>query len=380
MSDLSTTLVGMDAGQLHAVIAAVPEPVVALDRELRVVALNPPARALEPTSRPGGPFPMALRLPALAAAIERAMARHGAEQVEFSEGDRIERWYRAHVMPVACSGSGADIELFLLTLHDLTPLRRVEEVRADFVANASHELRTPLAALSGFIDTLMGPARDDASAREEFLAIMQAQARRMARLIDDLLSLSRIELSEHIEPDATAELQPLLHHVVDAMQTLARERGVEMRVSAPRKALVVPGDRDELMRLFENLIENALKYAASGKRVDVGVQQTCSAETDKPEIEVSVRDYGPGIAPEHLGRLTERFYRVDVGLSRSEGGTGLGLALVKHLVNRHRGRLSIESTPGEGSTFTVHLPLAAAPRRSLSAPPRPQPARRRAGR
>jgi two-component system, OmpR family, phosphate regulon sensor histidine kinase PhoR len=210
---------------------------------------------------------MALRLPALAAAIERAMARHGAEQVEFSEGERIERWYRAHVMPVVCGRGGADIELFLLTLHDLTPLRRVEEVRADFVANASHELRTPLAALSGFIDTLMGPARDDPTAREEFLAIMQAQARRMARLIDDLLSLSRIELSEHIEPDATAELQPLLHHVVDAMQTLARERSVELRVSAPRKALVVPGDRDELVRLFENLIENALKYAASGKRV-----------------------------------------------------------------------------------------------------------------
>jgi two-component system phosphate regulon sensor histidine kinase PhoR len=380
MSDLADTLVAMDAGQLHAVIAALPEPVVALDRRLRIVALNPPARALEPASRPGAPFPMALRLPALAGAIERAMARHGSEQVEFSEGERIERWYRAHVMPVACGRGGRDIELFLLTLHDLTPLRRVEEVRADFVANASHELRTPLAALSGFIDTLMGPARDDATAREEFLVIMQAQARRMARLIDDLLSLSRIELSEHIEPDATAELQPLLHHVVDAMQTLARERSVELRVSAPRKALVVPGDRDELVRLFENLIENALKYAASGKRVDVGVQQTCSPGTDKPEIEVSVRDYGPGIAPEHLGRLTERFYRVDVGLSRSEGGTGLGLALVKHIVNRHRGRLTIESTPGEGSTFTVHLPLAAAPRRSLRAPPPPQRARRRAGR
>jgi two-component system phosphate regulon sensor histidine kinase PhoR len=273
-------------------------------------------------------------------------------------------------MPVASAGHqrelGRPAELFLLTLHDLTPLRRVEEVRADFVANASHELRTPLAALSGFIDTLMGPARNDATAREEFLLIMQAQARRMARLIDDLLSLSRIELSEHIEPDATAELQPLLRHVVDAMQTLARERDVEMRVTAPRKPLVVPGDRDELVRLFENLIENALKYAATGKRVDIGVEQ---AEPNgiKPEIAVTVRDYGPGIAPEHLGRLTERFYRVDVGLSRSEGGTGLGLALVKHIVNRHRGRLTIESTLGSGSIFTVHLPLARLSRRG---PPR----------
>jgi two-component system phosphate regulon sensor histidine kinase PhoR len=358
MPELAATLVRLDATVLQAVIGAVPEPVVALDRSARVVALNPPARALAPSLRLGEQFPMALRVPNLAAAIEAATARRRPEQVEFSEGERIERWYRAHVMPVACGSGGPDIELFLLTLHDLTPLRRVEEVRADFVANASHELRTPLAALSGFIDTLMGPARDDAAAREQFLIIMQAQARRMARLIDDLLSLSRIELSEHIEPDATAELQPLLRHVVDAMQTLARERGVEMRVTAPRKALVVPGDRDELVRLFENLIENALKYAAAGKRVEIKAEQASTNDGDRPDIRVSVRDFGPGIAPEHIGRLTERFYRVDVGLSRSEGGTGLGLALVKHIVNRHRGRLTIESTLGAGSTFTIHLPLA----------------------
>jgi len=374
MADLAEASARLHAGQLDAVIGAVPEPVVALNRNLEVVALNPPARALAPGLRLGEQFPMALRIPALAAGISRAMARPGAQQVEFSEGDRIERWYRAHVMPVACGGR--PVELFLLTLHDLTPLRRVEEVRADFVANASHELRTPLAALSGFIDTLMGPARDDATAREQFLVIMQAQARRMARLIDDLLSLSRIELSEHIEPDASAELQPLLRHVVDAMQTLARERDVEMCVSAPRKALVVPGDRDELVRLFENLIENALKYAAAGKRVDIGVEQAGQSDKGKPEIAVTVRDYGPGIAPEHLGRLTERFYRVDVGLSRSEGGTGLGLALVKHIVNRHRGRLTIESVLGAGSIFTVHLPLAKASRRGASEPHPPPPVRR----
>ncbi len=367
MSELAEAPVRQNQCLLDAVLGALPEPVAALDRNQQVVALNAPAFALAPALRPGEPFPMALRIPALADAINRAMARHGAQQVEFSDGDRIERWYRAHVMPVA-SANGRPAELFLLTLHDLTPLRRVEEVRADFVANASHELRTPLAALSGFIDTLMGPARDDAKAREEFLFIMQSQARRMARLIDDLLSLSRIELSEHIEPDATAELQPLLRHVVDAMQTLARERDVEMRVTAPRKPLVVPGDRDELVRLFENLIENALKYAATGKRVDIGVEQADQPENgSKPEIAVTVRDYGPGIAPEHLGRLTERFYRVDVGVSRSEGGTGLGLALVKHIVNRHRGRLTIESTLGSGSVFTVHLPLAKLSRRN---PPR----------
>jgi two-component system phosphate regulon sensor histidine kinase PhoR len=245
----------------------------------------------------------------------------------------------------------------LMTFHDLTPLRRVEEMRADFVANASHELRTPLAALSGFIETLQGSARDDAKARARFLAIMQDQARRMARLIDDLLSLSRIELNAHRRPDTPVDLVPIIRQVADGLETLAHDRGVVIDVEAAN-ALTVPGDRDELVRLFENLIENALKYGAPGKRVDIKLSESVSAE-GAPEARVGVRDYGPGIAPEHLPRLTERFYRVDVRESRAQGGTGLGLALVKHILNRHRGRLSIESVPGAGATFTVYLPTVA---------------------
>ena len=244
-----------------------------------------------------------------------------------------------------------------MTFHDLTPLRRVEEMRADFVANASHELRTPLAALSGFIETLQGSARDDAKARERFLAIMQEQARRMARLIDDLLSLSRIELNAHRRPDKPVDLVPIVRQVVDGLQTLARDRGVTVNVETAA-ALTVLGDRDELVRVFENLVENALKYGAAGKRVDITLALATGAEGE-PEAQVSVRDYGPGIAPEHLPRLTERFYRVDVRESRAQGGTGLGLALVKHILNRHRGRLTIESTPGAGASFIVHLPTAA---------------------
>jgi two-component system phosphate regulon sensor histidine kinase PhoR len=241
-----------------------------------------------------------------------------------------------------------------MTFHDLTPLRRVEEMRADFVANASHELRTPLAALSGFIETLQGSAREDTSARERFLAIMQEQARRMARLIDDLLSLSRIELNAHRRPDTPVDLVPIVRQVVDGLETLARARGVVVHIEAA-PALIVPGDRDELVRVFENLVENALKYGAVGKRVDISVMPAVSPEGE-PEARVGVRDYGPGIAPEHLPRLTERFYRVDVTESRAQGGTGLGLALVKHILNRHRGRLSIESTAGAGATFAVNLP------------------------
>jgi two-component system phosphate regulon sensor histidine kinase PhoR len=231
-------------------------------------------------------------------------------------------------------------------------------MRADFVANASHELRTPLAALSGFIETLQGSARDDGKARERFLVIMQEQARRMARLIDDLLSLSRIELNAHRRPDTSVDLAPIIRQVMDGLQTLARDRGVTVQIGGAA-ALAVLGDRDELVRVFENLVENALKYGAAGKRVDISLTEGKSPEGE-PEALVGVRDYGPGIAPEHLPRLTERFYRVDVTESRAQGGTGLGLALVKHILNRHRGRLLIESVAGAGAMFTVHLPMAGA--------------------
>jgi two-component system phosphate regulon sensor histidine kinase PhoR len=233
-------------------------------------------------------------------------------------------------------------------------------MRADFVANASHELRTPLAALSGFIDTLRGSARDDPAARERFLPIMQAQADRMARLIDDLLSLSRIELNAHLRPDKQVDVGAIVRQVADSLQTLARDRQVEVKTIGTPAALLVPGDRDELIRVFENLVENALKYAASGKRVDIALSVGEGPDGNR-EARIAVRDRGPGIAPEHLPRLTERFYRVDVSESRAQGGTGLGLALVKHILNRHGGRLTIDSTLGQGATFTVHLPMAAIP-------------------
>ena len=339
---------------LEAVVAGLPDPVIALDRNGRVLALNERARALAPALRMGEPVSLALRMPELIEAVARAYARSEEQRVEYSERVPIDRWFETIVMPVKRESGVSKPDLVLMTFHDLTPLRRVEEMRADFVANASHELRTPLAALSGFIETLQGSARDDPKARERFLAIMQEQARRMARLIDDLLSLSRIELNAHRRPDTMVDLVPIVRQVVDGLQTLARDRGVAVNVEAA-DALTVPGDRDELVRICENLIENALKYGASGKRVDITVTRGASPEGE-PEALIKVRDYGPGIAPEHLPRLTERFYRVDVTESRAQGGTGLGLALVKHILNRHRGRLAIESSPGAGATFIVHLP------------------------
>jgi two-component system phosphate regulon sensor histidine kinase PhoR len=342
---------------LETVLAGLPQPVIALDVQGDVLAANAPARAVAPALRRGEPVSLALRVPEVLEAIRRAIASDVPQRVEFIERVPIERWYEAIVVPVALRGAALQTpaRLVLVTLDDLTPLRRMEEMRADFVANASHELRTPLAALSGFIETLQGQARDDPTARAKFLTIMQAQATRMARLIDDLLSLSRIELNAHLRPNTRVDLRNIVRQVVDGLQTLARDREVDIGVTASADQVEVQGDRDELLRVFENLIENALKYAASGKRVEISL----SADSVRNEARVAVRDFGPGIAPEHLPRLTERFYRVDVADSRAQGGTGLGLALVKHILNRHGGRLTIESVAGQGATFTAVLPLAA---------------------
>jgi two-component system phosphate regulon sensor histidine kinase PhoR len=349
---------GIGSPWIELLIGKLPDPIIVLDRAGRVVAFNAQASAMAPALSRGGAVSLALRVPEIVDAIRRAEAGAGAQRIEFSERVPVDRWLAAHIAPLELAdASGGMRHLLLMTFHDLTPLRRVEEMRADFVANASHELRTPLASLSGFIDTLQGPARDDPQARERFLAIMKAQAHRMARLIDDLLSLSRVELNAHVRPETPVELAAIVRQVVDALQMLARERGVAITLAVSAEPLLVPGDRDELTRVLENLVENALKYGASGKRVDVAVEDARTADGGGEAI-VRVRDYGPGIAAEHLPRLTERFYRIDVGQSRAEGGTGLGLSLVKHVLNRHRGRLGIESRLGEGATFTVRLPLA----------------------
>lgn len=351
------TLADPQAALIDQLIGGLPAAAIVLDREGRVIAFNEPAVAIAPALRRGEPALIALRMPDLVDAVRRATRRHEPQRVEFFERVPLDRWFEAFVTPVRLSaGVNGVVDILLMTFNDLSPLRRVEEMRADFIANASHELRTPLAALLGFIETLQGPAKDDSAARAKFLAIMQGQATRMARLIDDLLSLSRIELNAHLQPNTPIDLAPIVRQVVDGLQTLARDRGVEIKVSVPDETMTVLGDRDELIRALENLVENALKYGAGGKRVDLSVTRT-PMRAGSSEARVAVRDYGPGISPEHLPRLTERFYRVDVADSRAQGGTGLGLALVKHVLNRHGGRLTIDSTLGAGATFTMHLPL-----------------------
>jgi len=363
---VAVTAAGREAAALHpqgpvieALVDGLHVAAIVLDRDGRVIAFNGQAGSIAPAMNRGEPALISLRMPELVDAIRRAGKRREPQRVEFFERVPTDRWFEAFVTPVKLPGADRSADIVLLTFNDLTPLRRVEEMRADFIANASHELRTPLAALLGFIETLQGPARNDTVAREKFLGIMQQQATRMARLIDDLLSLSRIELNAHLQPNTPVELAPIVRQVVDGLMTLARDRGVDIKVSAPQEVLVALGERDELIRALENLVENALKYGAAGKRVDITLARG-QTRAGTPEARITVRDFGPGIAPEHLPRLTERFYRVDVSDSRAQGGTGLGLALVKHVLNRHAGRLSIESTLGAGAAFTMHLPLSSA--------------------
>lgn len=345
---------------IETIIAGLPDPVIVLERDGLVLASNSPARAIAANLMRGAPLSFALRAPEVLDAVRHAARSAEARRVEFFQRVPSDRWFEAYAVPVVLPESIAGRrDLIIVTLHDLTPLRRVEEMRVDFVANASHELRTPLASLSGFIDTLQGRARDDPQARERFLAIMKEQANRMARLIDDLLSLSRIELKAHVQPGQHVDIAAIVRQVVDGLQTLAGDRKVDIAVNLPSTPQIVRGDHDELVRVFENLVENALKYGASGGRVDIAVTRD-AGEGHGGETVATIRDYGPGIAPEHLPRLTERFYRVDVADSRAQGGTGLGLALVKHILHRHRGRLLIASERGKGATFTVRLPSIAA--------------------
>lgn len=346
---------------IDAVIAGLPDPVIVLGHDGVVHAFNTRAVDLAPALLRGQLLSFALRNPSVLEALRQAKDSRTPLRVEFFERVPADRWSEAVITPTEVKTGGRSRRLLVIVFHDMTSLRQIEEMRADFVANASHELRTPLASLSGFIDTLLGSARADPEARERFLGIMKDQADRMARVIDDLLSLSRIELKAHVYPENTVDLASILRQVVDALHVLAQDRGVTIELAALPAAVTVLGDRDELIRVFENLIENALKYGASGKRVEIKLSREAAGDGEEAAL-AAVRDYGPGIAPEHLPRLTERFYRVDVAESRAHGGTGLGLALVKHILQRHRGRLLIESSPGKGATFTVRLPLVTAAR------------------
>ncbi len=364
------------------ILDALPDPVILIATDRQVTRANHAARLLFGDRIAQRDLAATVRNPSVLEAVDSVLGGGGSRLVEFSSPVPVERVYEARIKPfVRPGGVGPDESAdesavrALLTLHDISAVKRSEQMRADFVANASHELRTPLSTLLGFIETLRGPARDDAEARDKFLSIMQDQAVRMSRLIADLLSLSRIELDENIPPTGTVDMVQNVRRSMAALELRATDRMIRLRVEAPDAVPPVLGDDDQLAQVLQNLVSNALTYSREHTDVIVRVTLADAAPvggaisplggrlaprgTSSGEmVAVSVTDRGDGIARTHLPRLTERFYRVDPARSRAAGGTGLGLAIVKHIVNRHRGRLTIESELGRGSVFTVYLPVA----------------------
>jgi len=335
---------------------ALTDPCIVLDRRAAVVHANVAARRQFPALGTGNPLTFSMRNPELVQAIEIANRTGVSRSIELHETIPSETWEKVVVAPLLRPGLDwfdDEERQLIVTFQSLTELKRVEALRSDFIANASHELRTPLASLLGFIDTLLGPAAKDAVAREKFLGIMRGQAERMSKLIDDMLSLSRIEMHQHVRPSGTIELAGLLREVREGLMMQARAANVEIRLTLFEGASTATGDRGQLYEVFENLLENAVKYGADGKFVEISLSPSTRAGYAH---QITVIDHGPGVEPEHVPRLTERFYRIDADASRKKKGTGLGLAIVKHIVNRHRGQLSIKSKPGEGMRVDVFLP------------------------
>ena len=370
--------------EFRAILEAMPDPVILLAGDGRGYVLrrtlfaNGPARRLFRIAAEGVSLALVVRDPAILAAVEQALGGETPKPIGY---DHAGRHWNVAVRPVDPGAApDPDYRLALIALHDETEARAAERTRADFLANASHELRTPLASLSGFIETLRGHAKDDPAAQEKFLGIMNAQAWRMARLVDDLLSLSRIELNEHIAPADRIDLALTAADVIDALSPLLREKSINLKAELPpRGALVVIADRDQAQQVIQNLVENAIKYAKPGGELRVELTQVPDLQTARaprdPEAarfvllepprpgpagfaSLRVSDDGPGMPRDRLPRLTERFYRVEGQKSGERQGTGLGLAIVKHILNRHQGALLVESREGHGAAFTACFPLA----------------------
>ena len=337
---------------LKSLLDAIPLPALIIGRTSRILVMNRGAELIFSKGAAGMHYTAVIRQPQVLEAIERSLFTGEREEARFL-GKSIgnSQVYRAQMAPL----SGPASIGILATFEDISREEGVGQMRRDFVANVSHELRTPLTALIGFIETLRGPAASDPKAQQHFLGMMEAETARMTRLVQDLLSLSRVESEERIKPDERVDLAAIIRDAVSVLDREAQAKGMDVSLEMAAATIWVTGDQDQLTQVFRNLVENAIKYGSKSIRLVVTLPDR-EPYVRGPGVIVDVIDDGEGIEPHHLPRLTERFYRVDSHRSRAQGGTGLGLAIVKHVVGRHRGRLRITSVPGEGSTFSVILP------------------------
>jgi two-component system phosphate regulon sensor histidine kinase PhoR len=331
---------------IEDILETLPEPALVVAGG-RVRTSNAAARTILGAEIDGQDVRLAIRHPA---AVERLLTSNpqGPEEAELVGLGEAERRWTMNVAPLP------DGALFV-RLTDRSEAHAAEQMRVDFVANASHELRTPLATLVGYAETLREQGAElDVGTRERFTAIVHDEARRMQRLVEDLISLSRIEAERFSPPRDALDLGRLVRDAIAGVHALAEERGSEIGVEIEPELPPIAGDLSQILQVVDNLVSNALRYGRRGAPVRVGLRR------ERDMVHLTVADEGEGIAPDHIPRITERFYRVDPSRSRSLGGTGLGLSIVKHIVERHRGRLRFESELGKGTIVHVLLPVAAA--------------------
>lgn len=337
---------------VEAVLNGLPSPVMVIGLDYRITHANAAMEDLFKTALIGANAVSLFRQAPVLAAIDAAIRDGQIGEARYMMSD-----VTGEVVYNFCAQPLAETAGAVISLEDHSGLEAAERIRRDFVVNISHELRTPLTSLAGFIETLRGAARDDPDARERFLEIMDSEARRMGRLVSDLMSLSRVEEDARVRPRARVDLSAVLRSVLATLEGKLADANVTVDAQGLDQPHPVLGDRDQLIQLFLNLTENAIKYGGADKVIHLNVKPVPHDVTLRcPAIRVELRDEGPGIDTVHLPRLTERFYRVDTHRSREMGGTGLGLAIVKHIINRHRGRLKIQSEQGVGSTFSTILP------------------------
>ncbi len=339
-----------------AILDALPDSILLVDSQQKIIAANRAAARMLGDNPVGRPLALALRQPDILAAVDAVLGGAAYHRTTAVIHAAVRQAFDVHAAALPPDAPG-DARV-VVSLRDITAQDHARKTLTEFVANASHELRSPLASLTGFIETLRTTARDDTAARDRFLTTMGREASRMSRLVSDLLSLSRIEAREHVAPREAVDIDILLN---DVARISGARAGVTIPVAVEASLPQAVADPDELTQVFDNLVDNAHTHAGKEARIRISARALDRIpEAGGSGIAVEVSDSGRGMAPEHLPRLTERFYRIDRGRSRTEGGAGLGLAIVKHIVNRHRGHLAIRSTPGEGSVFTVFLPTASA--------------------
>ncbi len=377
-AERATTDARASLADLTPFIEALPEAALLIEQDGRIAASNAEARRQLKFEAQGLRLSSILRHPEILDAAQAAAVDGVSRVVEYENAAPVEEHFRVYAAPIAWGGDAAA----LLVFHDQTTQIMTERMRADFLANASHELKTPVTSLSLLIETVTGSARSDEAARERFIAMMGVQVDRMKRLVDDLLSLSKIEQNEHVPPSDRADLVAVVREATDALAHIAREQGVSIRVLGDPGGQIVAGDRFQLVQVAQNLIDNAIKYSPKGGEVtvEIGVAEgresaaeragrqwpdaariallTPPPTTGRSYAYLRVADAGPGIPKRHLPRLSERFFRVERDQGAEKTGTGLGLAIVKHIVNRHRGGFVVESEPGRGSAFAVYIERA----------------------